>query len=228
MNPILLLHGALGSEKQLYPIQQALEKEGFVVHTLNFSGHGGKPFRNNFGIEAFAADVHSFLDQNKIHTADIFGYSMGGYVAVWLAHLYPAQVGRIVTLGTKFDWSVTSAAHEVGKMNPLKIIEKVPAFARLLETRHTPNDWKVLMNMTAHMMTQLGAKPLLDEPILRSIKCKILILLGELDDMADKNFSIQTANLLNAEFRLLEKTPHPIEKVDVALIVSLLSAFFKK
>lgn len=222
MNPVLLLHGALGSKSQLEPLKSLLEKKGRSVFLMNFSGHSGEPFSKTFGIEAFADDVLNFLNGNSLEKVDIFGYSMGGYVAVWFAHLHPERVEKIVTLGTKFDWNPASAEHETKKLNPAKIEEKVPAFARLLQNRHAPNDWKELLAKTSAMMTGLGGKPLLDEKIFKSVKNEIQILLGDQDDMADRNFSEEVSKMLpNAKFTVLPTTPHPIEKVDLSHISRL-------
>jgi pimeloyl-ACP methyl ester carboxylesterase len=156
LKTLVLLHGAFGSSAQLTSLKQALEKEGFAVYMLNFTGHGGKPFRGHFDIQTFSDDILNFIYENGLGKVSIFGYSMGGYVALWLAHQHPELVEKIVTLGTKFDWSPESASHEVRKMDPEKILEKVPAFARILASRHSPNDWKELMRKTAAMMMQLG------------------------------------------------------------------------
>jgi pimeloyl-ACP methyl ester carboxylesterase len=222
MNPVLLLHGALGSKTQLDPLKSLLESEGRTVYLMNFSGHSGSPFSEAFGIETFADDIQNFLDQNALSKVDIFGYSMGGYVALWFAHLHPEKVDKIVTLGTKFDWTVESAERETKKLNAEKIEEKVPAFARILQNRHAPNDWKELLSKTSAMMKGLGAKPLLTEKILASIKNESHIVLGDTDDMADRNFSEVVSTILaNAKFTLLSNTPHPIEKVKLSEIVSL-------
>ncbi len=223
MNPVLLLHGALGAKEQLLPLQHLLEKAGRVVYTMNFSGHGGEPFAEAFGIETFALDVHRFLEKQKITKATIFGYSMGGYVALWLALHHPEQVDRIVTLGTKFDWSPESAAREIKKMNPEKILEKVPAFARILEHRHAPNHWQEVMAKTAAMMERLGNRPLLIPDNLKQIAHRVDVLLGDADDMADQAYSEQVAQWLrNGRFTSLPQTPHPIEKVDFNNLVKLL------
>jgi pimeloyl-ACP methyl ester carboxylesterase len=219
MRPVLLLHGALGSKNQLDPLKISLEESGCEVYSLNFSGHGGTPFRDPFGIEGFAEDVLHFQKEKGLKTTDVFGYSMGGYVALWLAHKHPDSVGRIVTLGTKFDWSPDAAEREVKKVNPDKIEEKIPAFARILQQRHAPNDWKELLHKTAQMMTQLGAGPLLTMEILKTIPHPVSVLLGDLDDMADLTFSQSVAEALpHGKFSLLEKTPHAFEKVDMKLL----------
>ena len=227
MHPVLLLHGALGSKTQLDPLKNSLEESGREVYSLNFSGHGGEPFRDPFGIEGFAGDVLHFQKEKGLKTTDVFGYSMGGYVALWLAHMHPDSVGKIVTLGTKFDWSPDSAEREVKKVDPAKIEEKIPAFARILQYRHAPNDWKELLHKTAQMMTQQGATPLLTIEILKTIQHPVSVLLGDLDDMADLTFSQTVAETLpHGKFSLLEKTPHPFEKVDVKLLQRILDVGF--
>jgi pimeloyl-ACP methyl ester carboxylesterase len=215
LKPLLLLHGALGSKSQLDSLQKALENHGYPVYSINFSGHSGQPFQKAFGIETFCLDVLKFLNDQGLSQVDIFGYSMGGYVAMWFAHLHPSRVGKIITLGTKFDWSPESAVKEVRKVDPDKIEEKIPAFARILEHRHKPYDWKELLHKTGDIMTSLGAKPLLTLDILQTIHHETLILLGDQDDMADLMYSKKVAETMpNAKFASLEKTPHPIERVD--------------
>ncbi len=214
----LLLHGALGSKSQLDPIKKALKDQGHTVESINFSGHSSEPFSDmGFGIEVFANDVNRFLADLKIHEpVNIFGYSMGGYVALWFAHQHPEKAGSIITLGTKFDWDPASAKGEVAKLDPDKIVEKVPAFARILEHRHAPNDWREVMAQTAEMMLQLGDQPLLTEDILGSINHDVEIWLGDRDDMANRAYSQRVATILpRGRFRLLPDTPHPVEKLGV-------------
>jgi len=223
MIPILLLHGALGSDRQLSPLKQELEKGNRPILSLSFSGHSGVPFSSTFGIETFSQDVLSFLIAKNIPRVDIFGYSMGGYVAMWFAIHHPQRVQKIVTLGTKFDWSPESAKREIQKLDPEKILLKIPAFARILETRHAPNDWKELIHKTSAMMVSLGQAPLLTEETLRTFSHKTIIALGDEDDMADRAYSEKVSGLIgNGKFILLENTPHPIEKVDIEKIARII------
>ena len=225
MNPILLIHGALGAKTQLDPLKKILEESGREVYAMNLSGHGGEPFQSSFGIEIFATDVIHFMDESKIAKADIFGYSMGGYVTLWLAHRAPERTGKIITLGTKFDWSPESARQEVKKLNADKILEKVPAFARILEYRHAPNDWKELIKKTSDMMVALGDNPLLTKENVKTILHHIHICLGDQDDMADRSFSEQVSEWLpSGSFHLFENTPHPIEKVDLKKLSKVIMA----
>ena len=223
MPSIVLLHGALGSTQQLNSLHTGLQLKGVQVYELNFSGHGGNSFGKNFGIEQFANEVEYFIQSKELSDVTIFGYSMGGYVATWLTARHSRLISRIITLGTKFDWSPESAEKEIKRMNPEKIEEKIPAFARILEHRHQPNDWKLLMKRTSNMMKQLGERPLLTEQNLKQVQDKVLIILGDQDDMADLKYSQKvSAWIPNSKFVLLENTPHPIEKVDHSKLSKLI------
>src|SRR5687768_12780708 len=153
--PLLLLHGALGSVDQFAEIQNLLSSD-FELLTLNFSGHGGNPFDQDFSINLFAKDVLNFLEEKQIEAIDVFGYSMGGYIALKLASENPGLLNKIMTLGTKFNWTKESAEKEVKMLNPEVIEEKIPKFANTLKERHHPEDWKKVMHHTASMMLDLG------------------------------------------------------------------------
>src|SRR5262245_33488646 len=104
MQHLILLHGAIGAKDQLESLAENL-KEKFIVHYFNFPGHGGSRFPNeNFSIPHFANDVLNEMEKNNIPAANIFGYSMGGYVAMWLAKYYAEKVEKVITLATKFYW----------------------------------------------------------------------------------------------------------------------------
>ncbi len=226
MKNLLLLHGALGAASMMEPLSERLSGSGFAPQTLNFSGHGGAPFAEGFGIGQFAEEVLRFMDENGIEKADIFGYSMGGYVALNLASQYPDRVGRIITLATKFDWTPEGAERETKMLDPEKIETKVPAFAQQLADRHAPNDWKLLLRKTADMMLELGQRPLLPPAVLSKINHPCLICLGDADQMVSLAETTQAADALpNGQLRVLEQTPHPFEKVDLDAMHYVIHSF---
>ncbi len=156
MKHILLLHGALGSLEQFDFLQTQLSAN-FIVHTINFSGHGGLPIPDEgFSIELFAKDVLNYLDEKKISSINIFGYSMGGYVALHLALHHPQRIKSVFTLATKFDWSAESTSREVKMLNTEMMEKKIPSFVGILQERHSPIDWKIIVEQTASMMEALS------------------------------------------------------------------------
>src|SRR6266403_2658875 len=105
MKPILLLHGAIGAKDQLEPLAKELSALGHQTYSFNFSGHGQTPFQNSFGIQQFADELLEFVVKSHLIRPLVFGYSMGGYVALYLASQKPGLFSEIITLGTKFEWS---------------------------------------------------------------------------------------------------------------------------
>ncbi len=141
MEPILLLHGALGSAAQMARIADTLQPH-FKVCILNFAGHGGRQIPETpFSIELFAGEVIRFMAAEGLEKINIFGYSMGGYVGMYLAKHFPAKLGCLITLATRFEWDEAIAANEVNKLDPVKAELKVPAFAESLRQLHAPEDW---------------------------------------------------------------------------------------
>jgi pimeloyl-ACP methyl ester carboxylesterase len=104
MQKLLLLHGALGSAAHFTHLKELLANT-FQIHTLNFESHGGREVVDTISIPGFAEEVLAYLNQNGIDKISIFGYSMGGYVALYLAKQQPDRIDKVFTLATKFDWT---------------------------------------------------------------------------------------------------------------------------
>jgi len=223
-NSILLLHGALGSEAQFNSLKSELSTS-FDVHTFSFEGHGGRGSNRSFRMAHFVENIIDYLDENSLESIDVFGYSMGGYVALMFAKTHPNRVRKIITLGTKFAWNPEFSSAEVRKLNPDKIEEKVPRFAQFLEKVHSPLDWKEVVVKTADMMINLGETRPLDEHY-STITSPTLITLGSLDNMSTEEESRLVATQLpNGQFQPIPNFEHPIEKVNASELAGIISRF---
>lgn len=216
MQHLLLLHGAIGAKDQLKELEDSL-REKFIVHRINFSGHGGENFSDNpFSILLFADEVVNYLSSQNIEQASIFGYSMGGYVAMYLAKYHPEKINKVVTLATKFHWDEATAVKENSMLNAEKIEEKIPAFAQVFAKRHAPNDWKMVLQKTKDMLLEMGKKNPLALEEYTSIQQPVLVMLGDNDKMVSMEETVAVSEKLpNSKLIILEATEHPIEKVDV-------------
>lgn len=224
---IVLLHGALGSIKQLLPLERLLSNK-FNTYTFNFEGHGDKTCNSDFSIDLFTENTIDFLTQNDIKKVNVFGYSMGGYVGLNLALNYSKYINSVVTLGTKFNWSKEAAEKEVKMLNPVLIEEKVPKFANSLKETHFPNDWKILLKKTAKMMIGLANGNKLTQQELNKINHNILIGIGSSDKMVSIEESKGAANQLkNGYLKIIDNFQHPIEKNDYAQLAKIVIEFIE-
>lgn len=95
---LVLIHGAYG-DRTVYTNQVEYFKAKYRVVNLDLRGHGEteKP-EERYSIAQFAADVADLCDRLEIERADIVGHSMGGVIAVELAHSHPDLVRAVATL----------------------------------------------------------------------------------------------------------------------------------
>lgn len=226
MQPLLLLHGAIGASDQLEPLAQALKGQ-YKVYTIDFSGHGKEEFpKVEFSMALFAEDVLRFMNVQGIEKASIFGYSMGGYVGMYLAKYYPEKIDKVVTLATKFHWDTETAEKETRMLNAAKIEEKLPSFASALAKRHEGKDWKDVLVRTASMLHALGADNTLKAEHYKEIEKECMVLLGDRDKMVSLEETLAVYQQLpNAKMGMLPGTPHPIEQVDAQVLGFFISKF---
>ena len=223
MDNLLLLHGAIGAKDQLESIKAQLS-ENYNAYSLNFSGHGGESFKGSFNIRQFATDVLLFLEEQQLEQVNIVGYSMGGYVALYLAKHHPAKIGKIITLGTKFKWTPEIAAKEVKMLNADVIETKIPAFASVLKERHTLELWREMLAKTASMMLAMGEEPPLSAYKTISHPCKIM--LADKDEMVTETETLEVVKeLQDARFKVITNSKHPIEKVDKIQFLEEINSF---
>ncbi len=222
------MHGALGAASQLEPLKQALETGG-PVFTVELPGHGQQPFdAEGFSIELFADCLIQYLREKECKKVDFFGYSMGGYVALYAAQKHPGYFDRITTLATKFAWDPETARKETALLNPDRMLEKVPAFAASLQQRHR-HGWEENLRQTAALMTGLGNQPRLSREQLQQIRVPCRIAVGSADKMVSMAETQWAAGCLpEGVFECLEGLPHPIEKMDPDRLAGWIRSPFKK
>ena len=226
MQHLILLHGAVGTKQQLEPLSKALS-DHFNIHPINFPGHGGSAMpASAFSIELFASAVLGYMQKNNIELADIFGYSMGGYVAMYLAKHHPEKINRVITLATKFYWDEATSAKEIKMLDANTIQQKVPAFANQLYNRHLPNNWKEVLAQTIMMLTALGLNNTLNTGDYATIYAPCLILLGDRDKMVTLDETVSVYKQLPAaQLAILPNTPHPVEQVNAELLTFMIKQF---
>lgn len=226
MEHILLLHGAIGSKDQLMPVEKNLA-DSFSVYSLNFSGHGDSPsIEDPFSIAGFASEIITLLNQQEIESINVFGYSMGGYVAMYLAKYHPQRIKKIITLATKFAWDEAIAAREIKMLNAGKIEEKLPDFASALQKRHAPNNWKIVLEKTAAMLTAMGKNNPLTTADYPEIHHPVLLMLGDRDKMVTLDETVEVyKNLPKAQLAVLPGTAHPVEMVNTNRLTNEIRTF---
>jgi pimeloyl-ACP methyl ester carboxylesterase len=226
MQKLLFLHGALGSQEHFSALKANLSND-FEMYSFDFKGHSDTEMPDgDFCIQNFAEEVIAFLNRNNIQKTSIFGYSMGGYVGLYLAKNFPERVDKLFTLATKWHWTLENAERESKILNPKIIKEKVPKYADSLLQLHGAK-WEILMEKTAAMMVQLGANPTFKKFDFETIMTPILVGVGDKDVMVSLEETVDVYRLLpNSQLLVMPNTTHPIDRINLQLLTYQIHSFF--
>lgn len=119
--PLLLLHGLLGSARNWQTAGRALA-ERYHVLALDARNHGRSPHDGEMSYDAMADDVAVWMDGQGLASAAIMGHSMGGKTAMRLACRRPESVARLVVVDIApkdYFWAAHRA--EFAAMNGLEL-----------------------------------------------------------------------------------------------------------
>lgn len=101
-DPLLLLHGGLGSIDMFAPILPALTEHRQVI-AVDLQGHGRTRLGDRpIALEAIGADMGELIAELGYSQVDVMGYSMGGGVALQMAAQAPEKVRRLVVVSAPF------------------------------------------------------------------------------------------------------------------------------
>lgn len=214
---ILFLHGALGTAQDMNPLMTLMQERGFTTYAFNFSGHGiNAADPAEFRIDLFARDLETFLKKHKLENIVIFGYSMGGYVALYhKANFEDSPIKMIFTYGTKFNWSENSVSKELPMLNPDHLLEKFPHFAEMLQDKHGER-WKQLLRSTAHMMQNLERLDGLTREDMSDIDIPVVLILGDQDRaVTSEETSLTSSWLHHSQIKTISHSKHELERTNL-------------
>jgi pimeloyl-ACP methyl ester carboxylesterase len=102
-DPVVLLHGSFMTISNNWTEWIGELSKTRRVIALEMQGHGRTAdIQRDFNYENLADDVAALLDDLKIPSADLIGYSMGGGVAMQCAIRHPEKVRKVVSISAVF------------------------------------------------------------------------------------------------------------------------------
>ncbi len=121
---IVLLHGFLESSTMWKSLIPQLSKNITII-TIDFPGHGKSAVISEIhSMELMAEVVNEILRHLKINSATFIGHSMGGYVTLAYAEIFPEKVEKLILLNS--TPVADSEEKQENRNRALKVIDQNP------------------------------------------------------------------------------------------------------
>jgi len=154
--PLILLHGGLGSTASFGDVLPSLAKTRQVIVT-DLQGHGRTAdIDRPMSIEAMADDIAGLMKYLRISRADVMGYSLGGAVALQTTIRHPELVRKLVVVSEpckRNGWYPEGLA-AMDHFGPAlaEPMKKSPIYQSYAQSAPRPQDWPVLLGKLGDLM----------------------------------------------------------------------------
>lgn len=223
--PLVLVHGAFGTVEMWSEYLPEFAKTRQVI-VAELQGHGRtadaeRPLR----FAQMADDVAALLERLQACNADVFGYSMGGTVALALAIAHPRLLGSVALLGAGAGPSKkTFSPESYAQMRSIVPEEFNYPQVKDPYTRVAPDPskWTQLVSKILDLDEDFAG---FDAAALASISTPTLLMAGDRDGLRVEHVVETYRQIPNAQLAVLPNADHFYHGME-ANIIALLEAFW--
>lgn len=189
-DPVLLLHGGLGSTLNWGNQVPALTGKHKVI-AVDSRGHGRSTrSAQAFGYELMASDVLAMMDRLKLDKVSIIGWIDGGIIGLVLAMQHPERVSKLFAYGANYNLSGVNPAVETNPVFGQAIGIAMENYQKLSPT---PGEFdNFLKQISAMWFSQPDFKP--DQ--LGAIKIPTVIADGQYEEAILPAHTVELAKLI--------------------------------
>lgn len=179
--PLLLLHGGLGSIDMFGPVLPALAAHRQVI-AIDLHGHGRTALGDRpIDLVAIADDLAAVVTQLGYARVDVLGYSFGGGAALRLAIQHPSLVRRAVIASAPFAQNgfhtemLPQQAQVGAAMAPM--MKDTPMYQAYVKVAPKPDDFPRLLDAMGEYMR----KPYDWSADVKTLKMPVMLVYGDSD-----------------------------------------------
>jgi len=227
--PLLMLHGGLGSLNELIPIQQYVASD-YQLISVDFRGHGKSPLGDSpLSYLQYQQDIHYVLSYLGIDRYSIFGFSDGGIVGYRLAAQEPERVSCLVTLGA--TWRLEADDPSIELLSGLTADFWRSRFAddvAFYEASNPKPDFSKLVDAvkTVWLDTTVSGYP---SNLVEEIRCPTLVMRGDNDFLFSLDEAVALrSKIADCSFANIPLSAHSSYQESPALVGEMLKLFLSQ
>ena len=198
--PVILLHGGFGSLEMFGPNIDLLAK-GHRVIGVDLQSHGRSPAADRqMRFETMADHIAAFIKELDLGKAALFGFSLGGGVALRTAIQHPEAVDRVILMSTVFKsdgWypEMRAAMKSMGPetAEPMK---QSPMYQAYQQVAPNVDDWPKLVKQLTDLL-KLDYDWSAEIP---KLPVPVMIVVGDADGLPPSH-AVEFFNLLGGGLR---------------------------
>jgi pimeloyl-ACP methyl ester carboxylesterase len=223
--PLLLLHGGFGSIKDFRNVIGPLSKK-YKVIALDSPGQGRSEQIDSISYQIYANYYAAFIDQMKLDSVYVLGWSDGGNSAYILAHDRPDKIKKVVVSGSNSDTDgyPDGAVEDMKTWKPETISEGLKHYwlDNFIKLSPNKNTWQKSFVQLRNMWI---TKEVISDEHLSKIKSKFLIVYGDRDVTKLEHGLHIYRTIKGSQLAILPNTTHNTFVEKPALISNLIIDF---
>ena len=202
-DPVILLHGGLGNADH-WSFQVAELATKFRVIAIDSRNQGRSTFsKAKVTYHLMAADVLAVMDELKLTSASIVGWSDGGEVGLDLAINNPARVAKLFVYGANYN---SEGSKQRGKPSASFTAYSAKCRADFAKLSKTPKIYDAVVDSLIPLWRNATA---FTKEQLRSIKAPTVVSDGDHDEIIELAQIKEMSKLIpNARLVVFENTSH--------------------
>ncbi|MHA6621423.1 alpha/beta fold hydrolase [Pseudonocardia sp. DLS-67] len=205
-HPLVLLHGGLHTIDISFGALIPLLAASHRVIAVELQGHGRTADIDRMPTYPdLADDVAALLDHLGIERADVFGFSLGGLVAVEIGLRHPNRVDRLVLAATQYrpeGYHDLSEPGSVRMPTPAEFAEMEREYRRVAPH---PDGWEAF---AAKLNGVVHTAPGWTADDMRRIAAPVLLVIGDTDFVRIEHAAEMLELIPDARLAVLPRTRH--------------------
>lgn len=193
--PLLLLHG--NSESiQSFKLQIPELSKLYKVIAVDTRGQGkSTEDGKNYSYDLFAEDMNAFLNNLKLDSVNILGWSDGGNTGLIMAMKYPGKVKKLITMGANVFIDNT-------------VVEKWVFKELNKQLKEMKSDTSYADKNRIRLINLLLTEPKHNFEELKVISCPVLVLAGQKDVIKENHTKSIAQNISKSKLLIAPKETH--------------------